>query len=85
MGDTYKHDYVTKETAVSHKGLSEGQIQQKKNEEQMNSSMTNATTNSGILSAQGASDLLAAGYTNMATINRASSAGTAARILNLVT
>ena len=85
MGDTYKHDYVTKETAVNHKGLSEGQIQQKKNEEQMNSSMTNATTNSGILSAQGASDLLAAGYTNMATINRASSAGTAARILNLVT
>lgn len=51
----------------------------------MNSSMTNATTNSSILSAQGASDLLAAGYTNMATINRASSANTAARILNLVT
>lgn len=81
MGDTYKHDYVTKEQSIDHTGMTEGDLALARAEEAVN----NVTANSKVLAAQSASNLLSIGYTNMATMRESSGKNPASRILNLLT
>lgn len=81
MGDTYKHDYITKEQSLDHTGISDGDLALARAEEAMN----NVTANSKVLAAQSASNLLSIGYTNMATMRENTGKNPAARILNLLT
>lgn len=64
MGNTYKHDYVTQEKSIDQTKVTAGDIALEKAQDALNQ----ASSNSSIMSAQSASNLLSAGYTNMATI-----------------
>lgn len=80
LGDKYAHDYVTQEQAVDHKDVTKGDIALAKAQAEMGS----VTVNSSVLATQGASDILAAGYTNMATLQQSSGKNAAARILSII-
>lgn len=80
MGTTYKHDYVTQEQSVDHTNVTKGDIALAKAENALQS----VASSSSILSAQGATDLLSAGYTNMATIKNNSGKSGIARIFNIL-
>ncbi len=74
LGDKYQHDYVTKEQSIDHTDMKDSDIALAKAQEAINS----AVVSGSVLAAQGAADLLAAGYTNMATLQsqKSSSAAT---------
>ncbi len=81
LGDKYTHDYITKETAVDHTKATEAELRQAKAESESSysgSSFVNGKT----LAAQGAANLLATGYTNMATMNKNRSS--AAKLFSLL-
>ncbi len=80
LGDKYEHDYVTQEQTVDHTNMTEGDIALAEAQEALGSTMVS----SSVLAAQGACDLLAAGYTNMATLAAGKNDNAASRILSLL-
>ena len=80
MGDTYKHDYLTQEQSIDHTKVTEGDIALAKAEE----AMGGVTPSASILSAQGASSILSAGYTNMATIQSMQGKDKTSQLFNLL-
>ncbi|MBR1778522.1 MAG: hypothetical protein IJ752_08090 [Alphaproteobacteria bacterium] len=80
LGDKYTNDYVTQEQSIDHTGMTKGDIALAKAEEAVSS----ATASGNVLAAQGASNLLSAGYTNMATLRQNMGKTAAARIFNLI-
>lgn len=80
LGDKYKNDYVTQEQSIDHKGLTKADLALAKAQEALSS----ATANGSVMAAQSASDLLSAGYTNMAKLNQLSGKSSAARLFNLI-
>ncbi len=83
LGDKYTHNYVTKETSVDHTKITEAELRRAQAESSSSYSGT-STVNSRTLAAQGAANLLAAGYTNMATLNNRSNASSAAKLFSLL-
>ncbi|MCQ2965290.1 MAG: hypothetical protein MJ250_00935 [Alphaproteobacteria bacterium] len=67
LGNKYTENYTVKEQAVDYENLSSAEIAQRQAEEQQSSLLTGYT--GGLLSQQGADDILSDGYNNMATIN----------------
>ncbi len=81
LGDKYTNDYVTQEQSIDHTKVTKGDIALAKAQDALSS----ATVSGSVLAAQGASDLLSAGYTNMATLQQNSTKSAAARILSILT
>lgn len=80
LGDKYKHDYVTQEQSIDHTKMTKSDIALAKAQD----SLSSATVSSSLLSAQGACNLLSAGYTNMATLQQSSKGSSAARIFSII-
>ena len=80
LGDKYKHDYVTQEQSIDHTKMTKADIALAKAQD----SLSSATANSSVLAAQGACDLLSAGYTNMATLQQSSNKSSAASIFSIL-
>ena len=79
MGDKYKHDYTTQEQSIDHTKMTKADMALAKAQDAIGS----ATASSQVLAGQSAANMLAAGYTNMATLNQKSTS-TAARIFSLL-
>lgn len=80
LGDKYKHDYITQEQSIDHTKVTKADIALAKAQEAMGS----ATASGKVLAGQAAANLLATGYTNMATLQQQSSSSSAARILSIL-
>lgn len=81
LGDKYTNDYVTQEQSIDHTEMSKSDMAYA----QAQDALQSASVNGRVLAMQGACDILAAGYTNMATMQQQSSGSTAARILSILT
>ena len=82
MGDTFKEDYLTKETTVSHKGLSEGNLAYMAMTEEAEEGKSSLSGN--LLAAQSAASILEAGYTNLADIQISKNQNSAAMLFSLL-
>lgn len=82
MGDTYKEDYLTKETAVNHKGMSEGDVAYMGATERAEEGQSSLT--GSLLAAQGAASILEAGYTNLVNMQRAKTQSDSATLFSLL-
>ncbi|MGN1079912.1 MAG: hypothetical protein ACI4TE_07050 [Alphaproteobacteria bacterium] len=80
LGDKYKHDYITQEQSIDHTQMTEGDIALAKAEAAAGSVMASGS----VLAAQGACDILSAGYTNLATLRASKDDSAASRILSLL-
>ncbi len=80
LGDSYKHDYVTQEQSIDHTNMTDGDIALAKAEAESGS----VTASASVLAAQGAADLLATGYTNMATLRSAKNQSSSSKLFSLL-
>jgi len=80
LGDTYKHDYVTQEQSIDHTNMTDGDIALAKAEAESGS----VTASASVLATQGAADLLATGYTNMATLRSAKNQSSSSKLFSLL-
>ncbi len=80
LGDKYEHDYVTQEQSIDHTQMTEGDIALAKAEAAVGS----VAASGSVLAAQGACDILSAGYTNLATLRESKNDNAASRILSLL-
>jgi hypothetical protein len=82
MGDTFKEDYLTKETTVSHKGFTEGNLAYMAMTEEADEGKSSLSGN--LLAAQSAASILEAGYTNLADIQISKNQNSAAMLFSLL-
>ena len=82
MGNAYQQDFLTKETSISHKGMTDGDLAYQAAVEE-NSLGTTSLTGS-LLSAQSATSVLESGYTNLANINSSKNKSAAATIFSIL-
>ena len=80
LGDKYQHDYITQEQSIDHTKVTKSDIALAKAQEAIGS----ATANSKVLAGQSAANLLAAGYTNMATLQQHSQKSSSFSILDIL-
>ncbi len=80
LGDKYEHDYITQEQSIDHTQMTQGDIALAKAEATVGS----VTASGSVLAAQGACDILSAGYTNLATLRASKDDSAANRILSLL-
>lgn len=82
MGNTYEQDYLTKETAVSHKGMTDGDLAYQAASEE--AAAGNSALSGSLLAAQGAASILENGYTNLVNINNAKHKNAAATLFSIL-
>lgn len=82
MGDTYEQDYLTKETSISHKGMTDGDLAYQAASEE--AAAGNSCLSGSLLAAQGAASILENGYTNLVNINNAKHKNAAATLFSIL-
>ena len=82
MGDTFKHDYLTKETTISHKGMTDGDLAYQAATEE--AAAGKSSLSGSLLAAQSAASILEDGYMNLANINRAKDKNAAATLFSIL-
>lgn len=81
LGDKFTNDYVTQEQSIDHTDMTKADMALA----QAQDAIQSATANGSVLAAQGAADLLATGYTNMAVLQQNTGKSAAAKIFSILT
>jgi len=80
LGDKYKHDYITQEKSIDHTKMTKSDMALA----QAQDALSSATVSGKVLEAQSASNILSAGYTNMATLRQSSQKSSYISILDIL-